>query len=223
MTRLLRMFTVFTALSLGSCLADFDRTYWDFTEGPIDFHLDARQLELPESLLDDSSGTCEVARVDCADGACELADSACNLDNVCIPELSAVLSQPVDMHTAYTQGNSRLAAVSIEEISAELIASDLNTALSEVRVLWAPLEAPQSEARLLATIEAIEPSANPGDLEPLPVDEGVRSLESHLVTYGGFRLFLVFVAVAEPGASCPAGALDMELSMRLLLTGEPII
>lgn len=221
MRRAATLLAFLLAPGFTSCLADFDRTLWDFTEGPVQFHLDASGMEVPEALMDDSTGHCVIAEVACADEACDLDTALCNLDDVCQPRVQALLSQVVDMSDAYAPEQTRVESVALTDLSAVLVASSIDFPIEDVRIRWAPQEAPQAEATDVAVLGPVEPGGSNRALELTLMGEGVRSLESHLVHYEGFRIFIDFTTSLDPGDSCPEGALDLELSFRFLMTGEP--
>jgi hypothetical protein len=205
---------------LGSCLADFDRTVWDFTEGPITFHLDASQLAPPAPLQDLSSGQCRVAAVGCTQDTCVAAEAACNAEDMCAPRPSVTLSEEVSLDDAHARDDVRIDSVDLEELSAVLTGTDLDVAVEPIVVSWAPAEAPESESSMLAVLPAVDPHSAAGGLEPEMDGGGVAGLQDHLTRDDRFRLFVGFTAELSPGAPCPAGGMDMELSLRFRLTGE---
>lgn len=204
-----------------SCMADFDRHRVDFTEGPMVFRLEAEGFDVPPDLLVGGPGSCEVASIDCTDPLCP--GMVCSEGGACVLQSEATLSRDVNMDYAYEEEMLRVESVSLEQLSASLMASSLNLAVEEVRILWAPFSATRHDARELAVAGPVDPDQGAGSLVPALSDEGLSALESHLVDYSRFRVFLEFSTVIVPGTPCPEGELMVELSLRFLLTGEPRI
>ncbi len=212
-----------SALVLGSCLAQFDRTLFDFTEGPIAFRLEADDIDVPPELVDESTGECRVARLSCSDPACDLEAAACNVDDECVAVREAVLFEVVSTADDYLAEVTRVAWVLLEQVSVRIAASSVNVPISSLRVRWAPVEAPMTAAVDLAAIGRIEPGTGPRELEVQVIESGAQDLQSHLVSFDDFRLFVVIEMGLEPGSTCPRGVMDMEVSLRFLLTTETIM
>lgn len=211
------------ALLAVSCIAGFDKTVSDFTKGPLPFRLEARSIEVPAEFLSTAGGGCEVASIGCQDTPCPAETTLCSALGVCLLEPRAVLSQEVDISYAYAPGSVRVDSVQIHGLEGSIVASDLNFDLEEVRILWAPVEAPWgADAVLIGTAGPAQAGASPGAVQIVVDEAGMSALEGWLETEPTFRIFVEFVAVLDPGHPCPEGVLDLDLSMSFRLVGEPL-
>jgi hypothetical protein len=201
-------------------MADFDRHRVDFTEGPLVFRLDADALSVPSEFVAMDPGACHLAELSCEDPMCAGESVRCGEDGVCILEPTTILMREVEMGYAYEQDLLRVESVLLEDLSVALTATDLNTRVERGRILWAPALATAHEATELVVIGPFVPGQSPGWLEIQTSSRGRAALEDHLRTYPGFRLFVEFQTELVPGAPCPDGDLEIEVSMRFLLTGE---
>ncbi len=206
-----------------SCLADFDKTIREFTEGPIRFRLEAASLEVPPGFLNTDSGGCEVASIGCGDAPCPEETTICSVEGVCLLEPRTVLSEVVDIGYAYDPGSVRVDSVRVQDPVAFVQASDLNFDIEAVTILWAPVEAPWgAEARPIGTAGPLIAGQPPGVLHVVPDDQGKASLEDWLVQKSSFRVFVELVALLDPGHPCPDGSLDLDIELSFRLTGEPL-
>jgi len=200
-----------------------DRHQVDFTEGPLEFRLTAGAIEIPPELLDPSSGVCQLAILDCTDPSCPGSSMGCTEGDPCLVRIETTLAREVNLDYAYDDESLRVDSVRLEEISASVMAATLDAPVEQVRILWAPLVGTSGSAQELAVLGPIAPGQSASPLEPGIDGQGLAGLESHLVTYRGFTMFVTFVTALEPGSVCPEGDLDLEISLRFLLTGEPLM
>ena len=212
-----------SALLAVSCIAGFDRTVSDFTQGPLPFRLEAGSMEVPAEFLSNGGGACEIANIGCQDSPCPAETTQCSALGVCLLEPRAVLSREVDIGYAYDPGSVRVDSVGIRGLDGVVTASDLNFDLEAVRILWAPVEAPWGgDARIIGTAGSIAAGAPPGSVQIVTDADGLSGLQGWLETEPTFRIFVEFVAVLDPGHPCPEGALDLDLSISFRLVGEPL-
>jgi len=217
-----------TALCLGaagllaSCLAGFDSKVYDFTEGPNVFVLDSGDLGVPEDMMLTDGGSCALASVECADPLCPEETGGCDIDGLCRIVSHVVLDDVIDTSDAYSASSLRVQQVDVQAIDLALEANDLAVDIAEMRLSWAPSESVFRKTLPLTGSLGIGPDDEPGPLDVTVDPDGVRALEEHLQDEPGFRVFVEFETSLEPGAPCPEGSLDLELSMRFVVTGEPV-